>query len=396
MRHPYPKILLKPGREITLRKGHPWIFSGALGVVEGKPAPGDIVLAATHTGEPLALGFFNPASDIAFRLVTHQTHLSADDRFWQDRISGAMALRQRLIPPNTTACRLINAEGDGIPGLIVDRYGDFLVISIETAGAEKYRGMILEALCREVHPEGIFERSEGRARQREGLPARTGVALGAAPPDTIEIRENGLDFAVDIRTGQKTGFFLDQRDSRDRIGRISRNAGVLNCFSYTGGFSVYCAGGGAKRVVSVETSGPANLLARRNIERNGFSVQDHPIIQADVFEYLREAKDRFDLVILDPPSFAKSRKDVARAARGYKEINLQAIRRLSEGGILATFSCSNYLDETLFEKIVLAAARDAGREAQLVARLGPGPDHPVSLAHPEGRYLKGLLLRLPV
>ncbi len=396
MHPPYPKILLKPGREVTLKKGHPWIFSGALDAVEGKPAPGDIVLAATRAGEPLALGFFNPESDIAFRLLTHQTLISADDRFWRERIAAAMAVRQRLIPSGTTACRLINAEGDGIPGLIVDRYGGFLVLSIETAGAEKYRGMILDALRREVHPEGIYERSEGRARQREGLPARSGVAFGADPPDTVEIMENGLAFAVDLRAGQKTGFFLDQRDSRDRIGRMSLNAAVLNCFSYTGGFSVYSARGGAKRVVSVETSGPANVMARRNLERNGLSAQDHPVIQADVFEFLRETTDRFDLVILDPPSFAKSRKDVARAARGYKDINLQAIRRLSEGGFLATFSCSNYLDEALFEKIVLSAARDAGREAQMIARLGPGPDHPVNLAHPEGRYLKGLLLRLPV
>ena len=201
---------------------------------------------------------------------------------------------------------------------------------------------------------------------------------------------------MDIRTGQKTGFFLDQRDNRDRIGRICRDAAVLNCFSYTGGFSVYCARGGAKRVVSVDASGPANLLARSNLERNGFSATDHPVLQADVFSFLRETTERFDLVILDPPPFAKSRKDVAQAARGYKDINLQAIRRLSQGGLLATFSCSNHLDETLFEKIVIGAARDAGREAQLVARLGPGPDHPVNLAHSEGRYLKGLLLRLTV
>ena len=395
--HPsYPRIRLKPGREVSLQKGHPWIFSGALETVEGKPAPGDIVLAASHTWEPLALGFFNPECDIAFRLLTHRTRMLADDRLWGDRVAAASTLRQRLIPPDTTAFRLVNAEGDGIPGLIADRYGGFLVVSIETAGAGKYRGMILDALRREVHPEGIYERSEGRARRREGLPDRTATAFGADPPETIEIRENGLAFAVDIRTGQKTGFFLDQRDNRDRIGRICRDAAVLNCFSYTGGFSVYCARGGAKRVVSVDASGPANLLARSNLERNGFSATDHPVLQADVFSFLRETTERFDLVILDPPPFAKSRKDVAQAARGYKDINLQAIRRLSQGGLLATFSCSNHLDETLFEKIVIGAARNAGREAQLVARLGPGPDHPVNLAHSEGRYLKGLLLRLTV
>ena len=394
MHHPYPKIFLKPGREIALRKGHPWIFSGALDTMEGEPEAGDIVLAVTHSGEPLAFGFFNPSSDIAFRLLTYQTHASMDDRFWQDRIHRAMALRRQFIPPETTAYRLINAEGDGIPGLIVDCYSGFLVISIDTAGVEKCRNVILDVLCEEVKPSGIYERSDGRARQREGLPNRTELLYGATLPETIEIKENDLFFEVDMASGQKTGFFLDQRDSRDRVGRISLGAMVLNCFSYTGGFSVYCARGLAKQVISVETSGPANVMARRNLDRNGFSVQDHPVIQADVFHYLRETKELFDLIILDPPSFAKSRKDVIRASRGYKDINLQAIGHLKEGGILATFSCSNYMDENLFEKIVLAAARDAGKEAQLIARLGPGPDHPVNLAHPEGHYLKGLLLRL--
>jgi 23S rRNA (cytosine1962-C5)-methyltransferase len=392
MQHPYPQIFLKPGREATLKKGHPWIFSGALASVQGQPEAGDMVLAADHAGTPLAYGFFNPRTDIAFRLLTYQTHAVPHDDFWRQRIRSAIALRRQCVPAQTSAYRLINAEGDGMPGLTADCYGGFLVVSIETAGMERRRTLILDMLQQETGCTGIYERSEGRARQREGLPDRSGPVQGDVPPEYHEVTENGILFAVDIVSGQKTGFFLDQRDNRHHMGRLSRGAAVLNCFSYTGGFSIYCIRGQAKRVISVETSGRANDIARHNLERNGCSLQSHPIVQADVFRYLRETEERFDLIILDPPAFAKAAGDVNRAARGYKDINLQAMRRLQEGGLLATFSCSNYIDETLFRKIVLAAARDAGREARLLAPLGPGPDHPVALAHIEGRYLKGLLL----
>jgi 23S rRNA (cytosine1962-C5)-methyltransferase len=389
-----PRIVLKPGRDRSIRHGHPWIFSGAVASVTGSPGPGDIVLAVSHEHEPLALGFFNTRSDIRFRMLSNRVDAPVDASFWAQRIRSAVDLRQRVVPPGTTACRLINAEGDGMPGLIVDRYGNDLVMTIATAGIEKYREAILDQLRRVCHPAQIYERSEGRARQREGLEDRIGPAIGALPAAPLMITENHLHFEVDIIAGQKTGFFLDQRDNRERIGGLSRGAVVLNCFSYTGGFSVYCARGDASRVVSVETSASANDMAKRNLELNGFSPEAHPFIQADVFKYLRETDDLFDLIILDPPSFAKSGKDVVRASRGYKDINLQAIRRLREGGLLATFSCSNYIDEGLFEKIVLGAARDAARTAQTIARLGAGADHPVLLAHPEGKYLKGLLLRM--
>jgi 23S rRNA (cytosine1962-C5)-methyltransferase len=394
MNHHYPRVILKPGRDRSIRHGHPWIFSGAVASVAGSPGPGDIAMAVSHDHEPLALGFFNDRSDIRFRMLTRCVDAPVDESFWAHRIRTAAAQRRRVIPPGTTACRLINAEGDGMPGLIVDRYGDDLVVSIATAGIEKYRNAILNQLQRVCNPERIYERSDGRARQREGLEDRIGPAVGSLPEASLMIAENHLRFEVDILAGQKTGFFLDQRDNRERMGKLSRGADVLNCFSYTGGFSVYCARGGASRVVSVETSASANDMARRNLALNGFSPEEHPVIQADVFQYLRETNDLFDLIILDPPSFAKSGKDVVRASRGYKDINLQAIRRLPEGGLLATFSCSNYVDEGLFEKIVLGAARDAARTVQMLARLGAGGDHPVLLAHPEGLYLKGLLLRV--
>jgi 23S rRNA (cytosine1962-C5)-methyltransferase len=327
-------------------------------------------------------------------MLTRRVDAPVDASFWAQRIRSAEALRRQIIPPGTTAWRLINAEGDGMPGLIVDRYGEDLVVAIATAGIEQHRAAILDQLKLICHPARIYERSEGRARQREGLENRIGPVMGDLPATPLVITENHLRFEVDIVAGQKTGFFLDQRDNRERMGDFCRGTSVLNCFSYTGGFSVYCARGGAGRVVSVETSASANDRAKHNLALNGFSPEVHPVIQADVFQYLRDTDDRFDLIVLDPPSFAQSGKDVARASRGYKDINLQAMRRLQEGGWLATFSCSNYIDAALFEKIVHGATRDAARTAQTVARLGAGGDHPVLLAHPEGLYLKGLLLRM--
>jgi len=388
----YPRILLKPGREISLLRGHPWVFSGAVASLEGHAKPGDIAVAVTSKGIPLALGFFNPESDIIFRMLSSDAALTVDQHFWRMRIRSAVSLRQKIVTTGTTACRLINAEGDGLPGLIIDRYDRYLVLSISTAGMEKHRQEILEAVISEMKPLGIYERSEGRARQLEGLVDKVGIVHGEAFPDMIEIVENHLHFRVDAVSGQKTGFFLDQRLNRELMEKYSRRSKVLNCFSYTGAFSVYCLRGGAEYVVSVDSSPQANEVARWNLQRNGYSPDEHPVIREDVFKYLRETDGRFDLIILDPPAFAKSKKDVAKAARGYKEINLQASKLLRDGGMLATFSCSNYVDETLFEKIVSGAVRDAGKTAGLLQRLGPGPDHPTNLAHPEGRYLKGLLI----
>lgn len=387
-----PRIILKKGRDAALRHGHPWLFSGALAALEGKPGPGDIVLAVDAAGRPVGRGFYN-RGDIAFRLLTDDPTQRIDGGFWRRRIEGAVTLRRRVIPPGTDAYRLINAEGDGMPGFVCDRYGRYLVMTVGTAGMEKWRDTLIGLLLEIETPMGIVERSEGRSRQLEGLTDRTGCVAGEVP-ESVEISENGLRFEVDPLTGQKTGFFLDQRPNREIVGAFGRAATVLNCFSYTGAFSVYAVRGGANRVVSVEASAAANEIARRNLVRNGFSPEQHPVLTANVFDYLRETEERFDLIILDPPAFAKSRKDADRSARGYKEINLQAARRLREGGFLATFSCSNPITPELFEKIVLGALRDAGKTGQLLGRLEAGMDHPVNLGHPEGRYLKGLLLRL--
>ena len=388
----YPQLVLKEGRERSLIGGHPWLFSGSVAQIKGRPEPGEIVLATTTEGQPLALGFYNPQSDIAFRMLTRDVGVAIDQDFWRNQLRNADALRKRILPSDTTAFRLVNAEGDGMPGLVVDCYGDYLVMVISTAGMERRRDALIEALVDEYRPLGILERSDGPARRLEGLTDRNVRAWGEEAPDRISIRENGLSFEADILTGQKTGFFLDQRDNRGQIGLLSKGLSVLNCFSYTGAFSVYAARGGAKRVVSVDSSEPANIEARRHLEMNGFPADAHPVLRGDVFQYLRKTEESFDLIILDPPAFAKSRREVQHAARGYKDINLQAFRRLATGGLVATFSCSNAIDEALFEKIVLGAARDAGKTLRLLKKLAAAPDHPTSLAHSEGRYLKGLLV----
>ena len=287
---------------------------------------------------------------------------------------------------------MINAEGDGFPGLIVDVYNTTLVFSIATAGMEKQKNHILNALISQLKPTRIYEQSDSRSRTLEGLEKSSGVVFGENESGAVEIMENGLRFEVDVVSGQKTGFFLDQRVNREKIGALSHDAIVLNCFAYTAAFSVYCAEGGAKKVISLDISKPACIAARKNLHLNWFSVENYPVIETDVFAYLRNTQENFNLIILDPPAFAKTKKDVAKASRGYKEINLQAIKHLTRGGMLATFSCSNFIDEDLFYKIVLGAARDAGADLQLLSRLEAGPDHPTSFGHPEGRYLKGLLL----
>jgi 23S rRNA (cytosine1962-C5)-methyltransferase len=355
MKLKYPNIYLKAGRDFSLAKGHPWVFSGAVGKVEGKPQPGDIVRAVSSDGKSLGLGYYNSRTDIAFRLLTPDDTLAIDEAFWERRLRAAMALRNRIIPPETNACRLVNAEGDLLPGLIVDCYGDGLVMTIGTAGMERVRAVILDILNRLLSPAWIYERSEGKSRSIEGLEDRIGLAHGTDMPGEVKVRENGFLFTVDPVSGQKTGFFLDQRISRERIRSLGAGLTVLNCFCYTGAFSVYAAAGGAQQVVSVDISESAVEMARRHLQQNGFSSESHPVIKADVFTYLRDTHELFDLIILDPPAFSKTKKDVQRAARGYKDINLQASRHLKDDGLLATFSCSNHIDADLFQKIVQGA-----------------------------------------
>jgi 23S rRNA (cytosine1962-C5)-methyltransferase len=294
------------------------------------------------------------------------------------------------------ALRLVHGEADGLPGFIVDRYADTLVAQVLSAGIERWRDLLADALVEQTGCARIYERSDADVRELEGLPVRTGVMRGDAPAVPLEIVEHGLRYAVDVLGGQKTGFYLDQRDNRHRIRELSAGREVLNCFCYTGGFSMAALAGGATSVVSVDSSGPALELARRNAQANGFEASRTEWIEADIFRYLRDARSQgrsFDLIVLDPPKFAPTEKHSPAAARAYKDINLNALKLLRPGGMLATFSCSGGVSADLFQKIVAGAAADAGASATILDRFHASPDHPVLLEFPEGEYLKGLLLR---
>ena len=388
------QVFLKKERDASIHRGHPWLFSGAIASVIGNPPPGAVVQILTFNKKVIAQGFYNPHSEIAVRIICRVPEAAIDRAFWEARFRSAVALRNAIRPPQTNAMRIINAEGDGFPGLVVDQYADHVVCSMSTMGVELLRDQLLEMIMAILQPKAILERSTGSARRREGLTERTDLPYGAELPDKVEIEEHGHRFLVDLRHGQKTGFFLDQRENRRLVASLSQGLEVLNCFSYTGGFSVYCARAGAKRVTSVESSKPANEMAAFNLALNGFDVNQHVLYEQDVLKFLRSDDSRYDMVILDPPAFAKTQKDVSRAARGYKEINLGAIEKLTPNGYLAAFSCSNHVSPDLFKKIVLGAVNDAGKSAQILYHLGPGADHPTDLAHDEGRYLKGLLLRI--
>ena len=339
----------------------------------------------------LARGFYNPKSQIRVRLLTWQKE-EIDGDFLDRRLRHALATRQIHLFGSSNAYRIVNGEGDFLPGLIVDRYEDFLVCQFLTAGMARFKDAIVEVLGELLAPRGIFERSEGRVGGEEGLEPTVGLLSGTAPPENIEIKENGYKFLVDVRRGQKTGFFLDQRDNRAFLATLVRERTVLNAFSFTGGFSVYAYGGGAKEVVTLDSSMPALELAEKNLALNGFADKPGDILKGDAFAYLKEVEQKFDLVVLDPPSLAHRRSDIDAAAGGYKFLNLHALRHLNTGGALLTFSCSQHIALDLFQKILFGAAVDAGRKVAIVKRLGQPIDHPVSLHHPEGEYLKGLAL----
>ena len=400
-----PSLQLKRGRERSLLRRHPWIFSGAVARMDGSPEPGETVLVRDAGGEPLALAAYSPASQIRARVWTFDTSFDAREEvgppLLRRRLDQAISARGRLLDPDAApqdACRLINAESDGLPGLVVDRYGPHLVCQITFAGIERWRDELAAAL-QDALPwaAGIYERSDAAERAKEGLDPRCGLLCGEEPPELVEIREGPCRYLVDPRQGHKTGFYLDQRESRARVASMARGAELLNCFCYSGGFGVAALQAGAARVLNLDSSASALELARRNAELNGLPAQRFETVEEDAFSALRRLHKeghRFDLVVLDPPKFVKSRKALNRAAQGYKDINLHGFRLLRPGGRLVTFSCSGLLAPDLFQKIVADAALDAGVEAQLTGRLGPGPDHPVGLPFPEGRYLKGLICRV--
>jgi len=400
-------VVIREGRQKAVLRRHPWIFSGAIKTVTGDPADGDLVAVRGERGEFLARGYWNSQSAICVRLLSWDEGQPLDEAFWRERLRRAIAARQplnRIAAQGTPAAyRLVNAENDGLPGLVVDRYGAWLVIQALTLGIEVRKQMLAGLLGELAQPAGIYERSDVDVRAKEGLPPSTGLLAGSPPPEHIEIDENGRRFLVDVRAGHKTGFYLDQRENREIIGdwfRWDEQAAereVLNAFAYTGGFAVYALGGLARRVINVDTSAEALKLARRNISLNGYALDDDDFVEGDVFSvlrYWREQGRQFDMIILDPPKFAHSARQVESAARGYKDINLLAFQLLRQGGVLATFSCSGAISSDLFQKIVFAAAVDARCDAQIVRWLSQASDHPVALTFPEGAYLKGLLCRV--
>jgi len=390
-------VHLKPAREKSLLRRHPWVYSGAVARVDGAPAPGETVALVAADGRWLAWAAFSPDSQIRARVWAWERADAIEAAFFRRRIDAAVARRSALIPDaQAGALRLVHGEADGLPGVVADRYADTVVVQLSAAGAERWRDAIAGALAAATGCARLYERSDLETRKLEGLAPRTGALVGPAPSAPVEIREHGVRHLVDVVGGQKTGFFLDQRDSRARVRALARDRAVLDCFAYSGGFTLAALAGGARSVLAVESSAPALALARESLALNGLDRARAEWLGADVFKTLRTLRDqgrRFDLVVLDPPKFAPTAAHAERAARAYKDVNLWALRLLAPGGLLATFSCSGGIGAELFQKIVAGAAQDAGADAQILDRLQAAPDHPVLLSFPEGEYLKGLLLR---
>ena len=389
-------ILLKPNRDKSVKRKHPWIFSGAIQKVYGEVALGDTVKIISSDGGELGYAAFSPISSIRARMWNFNPAQPIDEEFISNKMRIAISLRNKLNLFNSenTACRLINGESDGIPGLIVDSYSDALVVQILSAGPERWREEIVSNLLQITGKEIIYERSDVEVRKLEGLEPREGILAGEISENPIEILENGYKFQVDVINGQKTGFYLDQRENRKAIQKYVHDGNILNCFSYSGGFTVYALKGGAAHVTSIDSSQEAVNTAKINVEINQLSEEKNAWIVGDVFEELRLFRDKgasFDMVILDPPKFAPTAAQVRSASRGYKDINLLAFKLLNPGGILATFSCSGGVDRLLFQKIVADAALDAGVDAHILEVLSQGRDHPIGLNFPEGAYLKGLI-----
>jgi 23S rRNA (cytosine1962-C5)-methyltransferase len=387
-------IVLKKGREKSLRRRHPWIFSGAIEKASGKA--GDTLEVRDSAGKALAIAAYSPKSQIRARVWSFDASEAVDAGFFRKRIAKALALREALpAAKHTNALRLINAESDGLPGLVVDRYADVLVAQFLAAGVERWRDTVLDLLGEISGCEAIFERSDAEVRKLEGLEARVGFARGNRNASRCPIIEHGLNFRVDVEQGQKTGFFLDQRENRQRVRSLAAGRQVLDGFSYTGGFAIAALAGGASRVCAIESSKDAIQVAKENLAANPLDAAKIEFVQGDVFAKLRTLRDRnakFDLVVLDPPKFAPGAAQVKNAARAYKDINLWALKLLSPGGLLATFSCSGGVSAELFQSIVAGAAVDAGADAKIIERFGAAADHPVALEFPEGEYLKGLLV----
>ncbi len=393
-------ITLKAGRDKSAIRRHPWIFSGAIDTVSGVPEFGESVEVYAYNGDFLGIAAYSPTSQIRARFWSFFEKTEIDELFFEERLETAIQLRESRgfsISNPLSAFRLIYAENDGIPGCIIDKYGEYYSVEILAAGPEKHREIIYKVLAKKTGCKGIFERCDSDVRKKEGMEKRTGVVYGIVPETPIPMEENGIRFLIDIRNGHKTGYYLDQRDARKRIGELSSGKKVLNCFCYTGGFGLFALKGNASHVYQVDVSKSALKIAKELLIENKLPTAKATHTEADVFQYLRKCRDKgetFDLIVLDPPKFVEAKDHLQKGARGYKDINLLAMKLLSPNGMLATFSCSGLMDMSLFQKIIADAASDAKKDMQIIERFGQPADHPISLAFPEGQYLKGLLVQL--
>lgn len=390
-------IRLAKGRERRIEAGHPWVYRTEIADIKEKPAPGDIVDVVTYRGRFLGRGYYNPASMITARILTRHRQ-EIDEEFFRRRIEAAWGFRKEIMHnADSDAFRVVFGESDGLPGLIVDKFGDYLVIQTLALGIDRYKDIIAESLDELIKPKVIYERNDATVRSLEGLDLRKGALKGDLFADTpVIINENGIRLMVDIVNGQKTGYFLDQRENRAAIQDYVRNARVLDCFCYSGSFSLHAARYGAREVIGIDVSKNAVELAAQNAALNGFE-RCCSFLEGNVFDELRaldRAREIFDVVILDPPAFAKSRSALEGAVRGYKEINLRAMRILREGGFLITCSCSYHMPQMLFMKLVHEAALDVGRVARVVEIRGQARDHPVLMGYDESRYLKCLIIQV--
>lgn len=384
------KVILKPGKEKAIKNQHHWIFSGAIQAFEGE-GKGEILPVFSSSNEFLGYAYFNRKSNIIGRMLSWTE--GEIEKILEGLLTRSLELRlSHFDTSQTNAFRLVNGEGDGLPGLIVDLYNEYCVLQISTLGMEKLKPLILNFLKKNLSLKGIFEKSHSPSRKEEGLPPLEGVLKGEVL-DEVEIKENGIRFIVSIPKGQKTGFFLDHREMRNQVQSLSFGKKVLNCFSYTGGFSLYAAKGGAASVTSVDISEQAIKLAKKNAQLNEFQTEYNFLVE-DVFDFLKHSSLNYDLVILDPPAFAKKQKDIVNACRGYKEINRLAFKKMPKNSLLLTSSCSHFIDEKLFQQVVFQAAAESGRPAQIIGKHLLAYDHPINLYHPEGEYLKSLLIKL--
>lgn len=391
-------VILKKGKEKAVLQRHPWVFSGAIEKVKGKPANGDVVQLLNAQGEFMAYGFYNDQSRVTLRLLEWNKDVQVDEAWFREKVATAVKSRDNILANGTNTCRLIFSESDYLPGLIVDKYAGHLAVQVLTSGIQNVMPVIIDELKKLLNPESISDKSDNASRAHEGLAeAENKVLAGSPPPELVEVLENNVVYGINITEGQKSGFYCDQRDNRHVLALHTKDKKVLDCFCYTGGFTLNSLKEGAASVTSVDSSALAIETLAENIRLNKLDAAKHTAIKSDVNVQLRKFRDegeKFDVIVLDPPKYAPSRSALTRASRAYKDLNRLGMLLLNEGGLLATYSCSGAMDMETFKQVIAWAALDAGKQVQFIYQFHQPEDHPVRASFPEGEYLKGLLCRV--